>query len=642
MADARTLPTVGAPLPAEATLEAIGIGTFTIDHVTGTITTCSLAFARMFGFATAEAMRGVVVAQHYADPKEREEASARIYGHPDLKRDGYIRFEAQRTRRDGTPIDVLFSLVPTFGADGQVACVSGLAELLSQRRNADKAFRASEERFRALFETSAVGMALATPQGLIVRANAAFCAFLDRAEQDTVGRPLLDFVHPGDYADAALQLALPADGSSPPLVGAQWRFARADVEPVWANVSSSWLVQDGVPHSRVVIVQDVTQQKHMEMLVQRVEKLEAVGLLAGGIAHDFNNLLTGILGSVSLALTDSTLTARTRSSLELAEGSGLRARELTQQLITFAKGGSPVKKAVSIVQIAEQTAAFCLSGARCGITFTVARHLRGVEADAGQLGQMFQNLLMNAAEAMPRGGDIRVRFANADITRADHPVLRAGPYVRIDVEDSGEGISESHLARIFDPYFSTKERGSGLGLATVLSVAQRHGGHVEVRSRLGEGSVFSVFLPASDAIADVPVRAPREATVAHKAGSRVLVMDDEPSVREVAKAALEHAGHTCTTTNDGQEAIAEYERALLAGTPYDVIILDLTVRGGMGGVDALQRIRALDPAVRAIVSSGYSTDPVMADCRAYGFAAVVPKPFTLEQLVQAVRELVAP
>ncbi len=625
------------------TLDALGIGTFTIDHVRGTIAACDDTFAHMFGYEDAAAMLGVSVQDHYADPRERDEATVRIYGHPDLKRDGYIRFEAQRTRRDGTPIDVLMSLVPTFGRDGTVTIVSGVAERLDKRLNAERAFRSSEERFRVLFDSSAVGMALATPTGTIVRVNHAFCNFLSCSEAKLVGRQLIDLVEPELRAEAEAQLSVLPDvgaGMPPPSGGAEWRFQRADGEPVWGQVSNSWLADDGVPHTRVLIVQDTTRRKQAEAVVARVEKLEAVGLLAGGIAHDFNNLLTVMLGNIELALDDSGLAPSVRNALDQAQLSGRRARDLTKQLITFARGGGPVKKAVSVVQIAEETAEFCLCGTRSRAVFNQDADLHAVEVDPGQIGQVFQNLLLNAAEAMPAGGAIRLHFANAAIGVGAHPTLPPGSYVRIEVQDAGAGIPDKIVSRIFDPYFSTKARGSGLGLATVQSIVRRHGGDVDVHSRPGQGTRFGLYLPAT---AQAPAGQPNVPDAPQPAlgALRVLVMDDEHSVCDVAQASLQREGHLVSTTPDGQQAVAEFARALRAGQPYDIVILDLTVRGGMGGVEALRHLRALDPTVRAIVSSGYNDDPVMANCRAAGFHGVVPKPFTFAELCGAVRSVMA-
>lgn len=628
-----------------ALLDRLDIGAFYVDHTTGTVTDGTNTFARLFGYSGRAEMIGMSAGSRYADPKERAETTARIGQHPDLARDGYIRFEAQRLCKDGTPIDVLMALLPTFDANGRMVGSHVVIERLGPRRDADKGFRLSEERFRVLFDTSPIGMALTTPEGRIVRANASLCAFLGRTEEALVGAPLATFMHPDDDP-TGIGLGVATDGEDAAadgadrMVGVERRFVHLDGRALWGSVSASWLQDQGVRHSRVVIVQDITRQKRLDEVLVRSEKMAAVGLLAGGIAHDFNNLLSAILGNLTLGLSEHPSGDPAREPLEHALVAATRARDLTQQLITFARGGSPVRCAASVIQIARDTARLALSGRNASVELAHALDLWGVEVDPGQVSQLFQNLFINAAEAMPAGGTIAVRAENVTVGRDAQVALGPGRYVRVDVTDRGIGIRHEDLARIFEPYFSTKDRGRGLGLPAVLSIAERHGGHIDVQSQLGKGTTFAVYLPAL-AAGNIVATATEAAPTKGLASARILIMDDEESVRMVAAACLRRAGAVVETVEEGDRAIRAYERALEAATPYAVVLLDLTVRSGVGGVEAARRLRERDPSARCLVMSGYSDDPVLADFRAYGFVGMVPKPFTYQQLVAAVSEVVA-
>ncbi|TNF24623.1 MAG: PAS domain-containing sensor histidine kinase [Deltaproteobacteria bacterium] len=621
-------------------LEKLGIGVLRIDHRTGALADANEALVKMYGFRSREEAHGRPVLSAYADPAERAEAAARILNHPGMRRDGFVRIEAERRRIDnGAPIDVLMSIVPTLDERGEAAVLDVLMEDIGERKQAQKAFRTGSERFRLLFDASPVGTAITTPPGQLTRVNAALAAFLGEDEEALRSQMLMDLVHPSQRAEAEAAFAVPADASAHGLAamtGLEWRFRDNGEAPRWGRVSWSWLVDGGEAHSRVVIVEDISHRKEMEQVLLRAEKMEAIGLLAGGIAHDFNNFLTGILGSMALARSAPDATPAIRELLDLGESAARRARDLTQQLITFSKGGSPVKRAVSIVDIARETADFCLCGTSAELALSAESDLDDSIVDPGQMSQVFQNLLLNAAEAMPDGGVIRVAARNAAEHELRRTPLPPGRYVRVDVSDQGVGIAPHHVQRVFDAYFSTKQRGSGLGLTTVLSIVQRHGGHVELRSRVGEGTTVSLFVPASESRHE-PTPAQRSASSEHAfADRRALVMDDDAIVRRVAGSMLAQLGFDVVTVEHGAAAIAAYDEALAAGAPFSLVILDLTVKGGMGGLATLYRLRALDPAVRAIVSSGYSTDPVMADHRAHGFAGVMPKPFTQVQLQEAV------
>ncbi|MEA3348936.1 MAG: ATP-binding protein, partial [Pseudomonadota bacterium] len=390
----------------------------------------------------------------------------------------------------------------------------------------------------------------------------------------------------------------------------------------------------------VLVFRDVTQEKKREEELLKIRKLESVGVLAGGIAHDFNNILAAILGNINLAdLNIEKDKNKAHLRLKEAEKASLRATDLTQQLLTFSKGGDPVREAASIAQVITDSADFVLRGGNVRCRYALPENLWLVDIDTGQMSQVIQNLVINARHAMPEGGEIKISCENiADITTETGLSLPEEKYIKITIADHGGGIPEKYLDKIFDPYFSTKQEGSGLGLAVTLSIINKHDGHISVRSKSGEGTTFTLYLPAS--AEQISSDAGEEAQQPEKtARGTILVMDDEEMIRDMAKQMLSHFGHDVLQAKDGEEAIALFKEHYHSDHPVDVIIMDLTIPGGMGGKDAIQEILKIDPEARAIVSSGYSNDPVMANYRQHGFKASIGKPFEMAQLNEIINSV---
>ena len=391
----------------------------------------------------------------------------------------------------------------------------------------------------------------------------------------------------------------------------------------------------------VLVFRDVTERLRSEEERRKNEKLESLGVAAGGIAHDFNNLLTAILGNVSIALMHAKAEDPSTDRLIAAKKASLRAQELAQQLLTFAKGGSPIKKTASIAQLVRDTVDFSLRGSNVRCDFTIPDDLWPADVDPGQISQVIQNLAINADQAMPTGGTLRVECANLELLAENARLqLKPGRYLRISVRDEGIGIPEDNLKKIFDPYFTTKPKGSGLGLATTYSIIKNHGGLIDVVSQPGEGTTFYIFLPASDKPAET-LEAPAQEMPAPVAGGRVLVLDDEDAICALVTCALEPLGYAVSEAYDSLTAIRLYDEALKAGKRFDLVISDLTIPGSMGGVEALKRLRELDPNVRAIVSSGYAMDPIMSDFRKHGFCGMIAKPYEIDALGRAVASAIA-
>ena len=422
---------------------------------------------------------------------------------------------------------------------------------------------------------------------------------------------------------------------------------RADGEEFPAEVTISKVEVKGWGKRKrktlfAVVLRDIQYRQQEEH--QRISKLNALGLLAGGLAHNFNNLLTTILGNVFVAKLrivpkDDPLA----QNLEQAEQACVRATELTQQLLTFAKGGAPIKTSIALGDLIRKGTSFALSGSSISCHFDISEDLWPLDADPGQLRQVIQNITINARQAMPQGGHFTVKVGNIALKDASvlpFPTLTPGNYVKISFEDQGTGIEDRQLSNIFDPYYTTKPGASGLGLATAHSIIQQHHGHISVTSKVGIGTTFTVYMPASYLTSDLGQQ--RITAITKNGRGRVLVMDDEPSIRRMVEDALTYFGYEVVSVPDGQAAIDLVSQSLASGKTFDVIMLDLTIPGAMGGKEAIQHLRSLDPHIKAIVTSGYSDDPIICDFQKFGFQGIVVKPYKIFDLVSLLDSFFAP
>ncbi|MHA1452494.1 MAG: hybrid sensor histidine kinase/response regulator, partial [Promethearchaeota archaeon] len=381
--------------------------------------------------------------------------------------------------------------------------------------------------------------------------------------------------------------------------------------------------------------QDEEQREFYRKEIEKTEKINALGILAGGIAHDFNNILTAVLGNISLAEMSDKDESKRR--LNEAKKAIIRSKELTQQLLTFSKGGTPIKKLSSITTLLRETSNFAIRGSNVKIAYDIPRDLWAAEIDKGQISQVINNLVLNSMQAMPNGGTLYIQANNKPIYEGSKLPLIPGNYIVITVQDEGVGIPEKYLDQIFDPYFTTKEKGSGLGLATSYAIISKHRGHITVKSKVGIGSMFSVFIPA---ISDKQPEEMKKMVEDLIYGTgKILLMDDEEIIRKVAKLMLEKLGYSVTTTVDGEKAIELYNTALTKGEPFDVVILDLTIPGGMGGKETVKELQKIDPNLKAIVSSGYSVDPIMSEYKKFGFAGIIAKPWKFEEFSRVIHSV---
>ena len=520
--------------------------------------------------------------------------------------------------------------------------LAGWHRFLSKRREVldrqriDAALLQSMERYRLLFERNLAGVFQIDRNGTISTTNQAFAAMLGYLDTDELpGRSIADLATEPHEIDRFLgelsvqreihnrELTMTArDGRTVTLLMNAGRIGDANgegelIEGIAIDISDRNRAEE--------------DRRRLELQLQQGQKLESLGVLAGGIAHDFNNMLMAILSNISLAKRSATDSQETLRRLNEAEEVCLRATGLTQQLLTFSKGGRPIRKTAPIAGLVDEAAAFAARGSHCNLDCRQVGGIWPAEIDEGQIVQVIQNLVLNAIQAMPDGGAITVTTNNTHLTEGDVPTLEAGRFVQIEVIDTGVGIPESHLDRIFDPFFTTKTGGSGLGLATAFSIVRSHGGAIVVRSQPDQGSRFTIFIPASDeARVDTEARV-EELVQGH---GRLLIMDDDEAVRSAAAELLETIGYEVDTAADGSVAIELYTQAMDSDSPFDAVVLDLTVPEGVGGRETMARLLEIDPKVKAIVSSGYSTDPVMANYREFGFSGVAVKPYRLAELAR--------
>jgi len=412
-------------------------------------------------------------------------------------------------------------------------------------------------------------------------------------------------------------------------------------EKIIADSAAPIRDQDGKIIGIIIVIRDVTEKVRIRKELETSQNLESIGLLAGGIAHDFNNLLTAIYGNISLAKMYPDDKNKVFHYLDKTENSLAQAKALTEQLLTFAKGGSPVKQLVNIGPLLEEIAKFSLRGSKTNLQTDIAADLWLAEVDTGQFSQVINNLAINANQAMPGGGTLTIKAENMLLSPMEIiPEKENDYYIKITVADQGFGISQKHLDKIFAPYFTTKHEGSGLGLATVYSIIRNHHGQIKAESEVGKGSTFTILLPASGATAENNIEAQDSIEIGQTGRGKILIMDDEEFVREICGEILMAMGHTVDYAADGQEALEKYQQSMGEQQPFDLVIMDLTIPGGMGGKETISKLLKIDPQAKAIVSSGYSHDDVMANYQDYGFHGVAAKPYLFSDLNKVIQNLI--
>ncbi len=535
-------------------------------------------------------------------------------------------------RKDGT---VFYADIgATFIVLGKVHCAVGIFRDVTDRKEAGAAIRRSERFVKNILDTVDESFLVIERDFRIMTANRAYCNSAGLALHEIVGRHCYELTHRAlkpcheDGEECAVWRAFETGEPH----SALHRHSDEKGDIMYVETKAFPLRNDSGDVSSVIeTVTNMTEKHLLEEERLKTQKLEAIGTLAGGIAHDFNNLLQGVFGYISMA--KMTLDQKDKSLylLDQAEKALHMSVSLTTQLLTFSKGGKPVKKRIELRPIIDNAARFALSGSRVDCRIEVDEKLCMIEGDEGQIGQVIQNIVLNSDQAMPVGGTVVIAARNVCASQKGLPsLLKADNYVEISIKDTGIGIPEQYLSKIFDPYFTTKEKGSGLGLATSYSIIKNHGGLIDVKSELGKGSAFSIYLPAIEADRE------REETISTRNETvrkgRILVMDDEEIVRDVVGRLIGAFGHEVEFAVDGEEAIFRYREAMSSGKRFDVVILDLTIHGGMGGEEAIRELLKIDPDINAIVSSGYIDNSTISEHKIHGFKACLSKPYTINGL----------
>ncbi|MCP4456986.1 MAG: PAS domain S-box protein [Cytophagales bacterium] len=540
---------------------------------------------------------------------------------------GYDKpYEAMALRKDGSVFhaEIQGGLTKYKGSEARIITLQDI----SWRIKAEETLVETEERYSELFNVLPIGSEVVDLKGNVLACNPNFARMLGYGQNELVGMHVTKYFHPHSLStfNEKYQSVLKGNIEQGNVIlihkdGQNINVIRT-AKPIYDA--------EGKVTSFLLVTVDITEQKLEEETLEKIERLKSVGSLAGGIAHDFNNILTGVAAYISLVKDEFSKADNGYKFLEEAEGAVDMAKTLTKQLLTFAKGGEPIKAAVGLGDLIRQVVKFDLSGSNVKPRFKESDDLWIAEIDKGQIQQVFSNLTINAKQAMPDGGNLYIIMENCKVPSNS---LKEGNYIRVTVRDEGSGISATDVERIFDPYFSTKKEGSGLGLATVHSIINKHGGQIMVESELKKGTKFTLYLPTSDQKAVTNVELPKKKTSDMKKAKKVLILDDVKMLLDVMTQILEANGFEVVTSEEGSKTIELYKEAFDTGKPFDVVIMDLTIPGGLGGKEAIKEIVKIDPDVKAIVSSGYAVDPIIANYTDYGFKEAIIKPFNKDDLM---------
>ena len=586
-------------------------------------------FAQITGYPVATAIGNSSLGLNlWVDPSERQRLVEELDAH------GLVREVVSRFRRkDGS---ILFGQLSgcTIEIDGE-PCLLSVVRDVTEHYQAVQAIRENEENLRTMMDAIPVGILVCDDQS-IEYLNSTFTKNFGYLLQDipTLESWFLQAYPAPEYRDSlvsAWRFALDESRRTGVPVPAMEAIVACKDGTILHTLGNTQIFMDRV----LVIFTDITDHDMLQEELLKVQELESLGVLAGGIAHDFNNILTGIMGNISFARMLCEWSEDAAPALDRAEQASLRAADLAKQLLVFARGGHPVKREIDLEKVVAEAASLVLSGSAVKAVLDIVEPLHAVEADEGQINQSLRNIVINALQAMPGGGKLTLRGQNVSLGARNCLGLAAGSYVEISISDEGCGIPKENLKKIFDPYFTTKPGGTGLGLATTYAIIAKHNGRVSVASSAGHGTTFSIHLPSTGKAGARP-EMEREVNTGQHVGGAILVMDDEELVRELAARALANAGYTVQTCENGEDAVHLYQKAKERGTPFALAVMDLTVPGGMGGVEAARGILSFDPDALLIVSSGYFADPVMSEFRSYGFSGAIAKPYRAEDLLQAI------
>jgi len=550
----------------------------------------------------------------------------------------FIRFEAIHFNKEGDKFYADFSLKPILDDAANVIMLIPEGRDITERRQAQEALQESQERYREIYNSTSDTIFIHdAATGAVIDVNQAMLDMYGYTKEEALHLTINDFSS-GEppYAQAEADQKINAAGLLGPQIF-EWKAKKKDGELFWVEVALKFTKFKGEKFI-LAAVRDISDRKRVEEEIIKIKKLESIGVLAGGIAHDFNNILASILGNISLAnLLLKPDEVKVHELLKEAERASMRAKGLTQQLLTFSKGGEPIKDLASITEVIMDSVKFILRGSNVKCEYSIPNDLWYSEIDKGQISQVIQNIILNASQAMPEGGVISINCENYVYNGAMILPIAAGNYIKISLTDKGAGIPGDLLNKIYDPYFTTKHDGDGLGLAITHSIIMKHKGHIAVDSKLKQGTTVTIYLPASKQKKLDEQKF--EGSLTDSTIKKILFMDDDKMVRTMAKEMLSHYGFEVFLAQDGQKAITLYKESLKSNDPIDLVIMDLTIPGGMGGEETIKKIKAVNPQAKAIVSSGYSNNTIMANYGEYGFSAAVSKPYKQEELIEVINHI---
>ncbi len=610
---------------------------FIHDPETGAILDVNKTMLDMYGVTYEEAMGARVVDFSLGEHPYDEEEAIRHIGR--TLRKGPQTFEWLSRKKSGELFWTEVGLTLAKVADR--AYIIAVVRNIDEKKKNEQILLAEQERLAVTLRSIGEGVIAVDMQGAVVLLNRVAEKLTGWTFEEAQGKPYSKIFVLVDKKTGA-RVGDPVDMA----------FRRGDV--VGSSHQSVLQAKDGSMRSIadscapirdrdsrvigfVLVFRDVSTERKIEEELLKIRKLESLGVLAGGIAHDFNNILSAIFGNIELTRRMIGRDSEPASLLDDALKACGRAEKLTKQLLTFAKGGEPIKETASLAQLIQDSADFVLHGSRVSCMYDFPDDLWRVHVDKGQISQVIQNIIINAGQAMPDGGTIRITCANSDGGATEpFPDVQVKKYVKIVLSDTGIGISSENIDKIFDPFYSTKEKGSGLGLAICHSIVTKHQGRIFVESTPNVGTTFTIYLPASGAGKESMQGMDIKEKDDRQRPARILVMDDEDLVKKVVKSQLEYLGHTVLFAGDGREAVEQYQNSLATNRKIDCVIMDLTIPGGIGGKEAVQDILAIDPNAKVIVASGYFNDPVMADYQKYGFLSAISKPFNLDELQEVI------
>ena len=608
------------------------------DSETKCIVDANPAALKLYGY-TYDEMRGLQAVSLSAEPQKSAQHIQQILSEATLDATGEI-VRRQHKSKDGIVFPV--EITHGFYIRNSRKMICAIMRDISRRKRMEDELAAEKERLSVTLRSIGDGVISTDLRGNVTSVNKVAEELTGWKEEEAMGERLTNVFHIVDElnrqpCEDPVRKVIETGGIIG-LANNTILVSRDGKEYVIADSAAPIMDRQHKTIGAVLVFRDVTEKRKMEEELVKVQKLESLGVLAGGIAHDFNNFLTAIIGNLSLAMLDSKSGDQVVARLKEMEKASLQAKDLTQQLLTFSKGGQPVKKLVNLVQLVKHSATFSLRGSNVRCEFSIAEDLLPAEVDEGQIGQVINNLVLNADHAMPEGGILKISAENIVLIEANEFSLPAGPYIKTTFRDHGVGISSDHLPKVFDPYFTTKHKGSGLGLTVAYSIIDKHHGRLTADSELGQHTTFTIYLPASE---KVEIQTDNKAKDLFSGAGKILLMDDEDFIREVASQMLYKMGYEVSVARDGNEAIEIYRQAQQSKRPFDAVIMDLTVPGGMGGKEAIQKLRELDPYIKALVSSGYSNDPIMSNFRDYGFKGVIKKPYLIQDMSDALQSVLS-